>query len=68
MLPTNKTAEQAIVSICESLEQSNLIEIEWSPGRMLLIDNWRMLHGRASAREDDRDRELLRVLVEVNKK
>ncbi len=63
MLPVNKLAEEALVAIAERIEQEELIEVDWKPGRMLVIDNWRMLHGRASAQEEDGDRRMLRVLV-----
>lgn len=37
--------------------------IIWRKGRVVVIDNWRMLHGRASAGANDSPRKLLRVLV-----
>jgi hypothetical protein len=38
-------------------------EVEWKPGMVLVIDNWRVLHGRGVASEEDQDRTLLRILV-----
>lgn len=39
------------------------IPIEWIRGRVLIVDNWRTLHGRSLADGDDRARTLLRVYV-----
>lgn len=40
------------------------ISIDWSPGRALIIDNWRMLHARGVSSQSDSKRRILeRVLV-----
>jgi alpha-ketoglutarate-dependent taurine dioxygenase len=37
--------------------------IEWSEGKVVVIDNWRLLHGRGSADGDDADRVILRISI-----
>lgn len=46
----------------ERLSKSALT-IEWTVGRILIIDNWRVLHGRGNAASADEDRQLLRAYV-----
>ena len=42
----------------------NLVdEIDWIPGKVVIIDNWRMLHGRGYSTNTDNERNLLRVMV-----
>lgn len=38
--------------------------INWRPNQAVLIDNWRVLHGRSSATIPDTERTLLRVLIQ----
>jgi Taurine catabolism dioxygenase TauD, TfdA family len=40
-----------------------LTAIRWARGRLLVIDNWRMLHGRSSADADDSQPTLLRIYI-----
>ena len=44
--------------------QRNIREINWTEGDILLIDNWRVLHGRQSCKSDQDERKLLRVIVQ----
>ena len=39
-------------------------KIDWHQGKVVIIDNWRLLHGRGSSIEADGDRVLLRVLIQ----
>ena len=45
-------------------EEAKRITIDWSEGDLLIIDNWRMLHGRGSAITIDSDRLLIKMLVD----
>lgn len=36
-------------------------EVHWTKGQVLILDNWRVLHGRGESAMDDGDRVLLRV-------
>ena len=42
---------------------ANLTEIEWAKNRIIIIDNWRMLHGRSNHDQADLRRSLLRITV-----
>ena len=37
--------------------------IDWFEGKVVVIDNWRLLHGRGPANGDDSDRVLLRISI-----
>jgi alpha-ketoglutarate-dependent taurine dioxygenase len=45
------------------IDTSMPVTIEWERRQLVIIDNWRMLHGRSVSKDDDRDRWLQRVLV-----
>jgi hypothetical protein len=48
-----------------AITESSMIEIQWEPGLVLFLDNWRMLHARAkSASSDVGSRVLERILLE----
>lgn len=51
----NRILEQHIATSCPT-------RIEWTQGKLVVLDNWNLLHGRETA-EGDEDRVLLRVLV-----
>lgn len=38
-------------------------EVRWEPGQMIVLDNWRLLHGRGQAKDLDSDRILLRLSI-----
>jgi hypothetical protein len=47
-----------------STKQRKPIRVDWEPSLALIIDNWRILHGRGrSLRDDSRSRCLQRVLI-----
>jgi Taurine catabolism dioxygenase TauD, TfdA family len=63
MISTSETTTQ-VINIFSEKRWVNLIEeIEWKVGTVLIIDNWRVLHGRGLASKEDNDRLLYRVLV-----
>lgn len=39
-------------------------DIRWQPGTVLIIDNWRVLHGRGHTERPDPDRKLLRITIQ----
>lgn len=42
----------------------NRVEVQtWRPGLVLVLDNWRMLHGRGPSEAPDSDRELYRISI-----
>lgn len=61
--PDSKTALQILSS---AFDKSIKIEIEWEEDDILVLDNWRLLHGRGSSSgpiSPSESRELHRVLV-----
>ena len=45
--------------------QSHKVQsVDWKPGDVLIIDNWRVLHGRGEHENAAPNRKLLRVLVQ----
>jgi alpha-ketoglutarate-dependent taurine dioxygenase len=63
MVPLGSEGECAMDVLSKMHWLSRIEEIRWTQGQVLIIDNWRVLHGRAAAQCSDQDRILLRVLV-----
>jgi hypothetical protein len=68
MTPYGKRAEEARPMIIDTLGTALRTagqEVRWtSPGMVLVIDNWRMLHARPAIPNKSQQRELRRILVE----
>jgi Taurine catabolism dioxygenase TauD, TfdA family len=63
MFPTSDRGEAAM-SLLATLHLGGLREsIRWREGKILVIDNWRVLHGRCSAAGSGSERTIARVLV-----
>jgi len=58
---SRKAASQAILE--RAVLQGESVQIPWRRGALLVVDNHRLLHGRAPAAFADPDRRLQRVLV-----
>lgn len=43
---------------------ANVEQIYWKVGTVLILDNWRVLHGRGHAKSPDPERRLLRVTIQ----
>jgi len=66
MSPLDSESEDAFKLMKNKLDQVNPIEVSWEKGDVLVIDNWRILHGRKGAEiegEHHTARQLQRVLV-----
>ncbi|HWO18326.1 MAG TPA: TauD/TfdA family dioxygenase [Kofleriaceae bacterium] len=64
MEPANTTGEKAVRLVSSWVDACDPIHVTWTLGRLLILDNWRCLHGRDAAPHiDDSGRRLLRVLV-----
>jgi alpha-ketoglutarate-dependent taurine dioxygenase len=63
MRPRNRIAEHAFDLVDEAATRSGVLKIQWHPGLLLVLDNWRMLHARANATGRDEARALERVVV-----
>jgi alpha-ketoglutarate-dependent taurine dioxygenase len=65
MRPVDSAAEAAADLITQRLREVEHTAITWRPGTLLVIDNWCVLHARASAHKPADERVLLRALVQV---
>lgn len=62
MFPVTADGHEAGRILQQRIAASRPTRIDWTHGKVVILDNWRLLHGRESA-EGDEDRVLLRVLV-----
>lgn len=62
MEPVDPRGEEAMVVMRDTLARARVCLHDWFPGEVLMIDNWRMLHGRTAASADGRL--LLRIGVQ----
>lgn len=64
MTPTTPEGGKAL-AVLERQNWPDYIEtIQWKSGMVLVIDNWRMLHGRSQADCPDTNRRLLRISIQ----
>jgi alpha-ketoglutarate-dependent taurine dioxygenase len=64
MVPVTADGDDALSFFSKAQWPSYVEEVDWAKGRVVIIDNWRVLHGRGSAKSPDQDRILLRILIE----
>lgn len=64
MRPCDGYAETVAHELRETLDTLAPLAMNWRPGDVLAIDNWRFVHGRGTSRVRDPMRVLMRVLVE----
>jgi hypothetical protein len=64
MHPVDASAKQAMGVFSKERWSSYVEKIAWTEGRVVIIDNWRVLHARGRAETLDHDRILLRILIE----
>lgn len=62
MSPATKDGHEANRILQKRIAENCPTRIVWTQGKLVILDNWKLLHGRESAEEDE-DRVLLRVLV-----
>lgn len=66
MIPKNTYAFSARAAVQEQLGKTpKTVKMKWSPGRILIMDNWKVLHARGESSMTDSDRQLMRVLVQA---
>ena len=63
MSPTSKAGEAFANFMLSINEHDDCVSIDWRTTKILVIDNWRMLHGRSVSQSEDGKRILWRVLV-----
>ena len=64
MEPTTADGAKALAVLARENWPEHVQAVPWEPGTLLVIDNWRILHGRGCAACDDFDRQLLRVSIQ----
>ena len=62
MQPLNKSAKKFQPKLEKALSEVNPKEIQWTGNKVVVIDNWRTLHGRRAAKADLK-RELKRIYI-----
>jgi hypothetical protein len=63
MTATTTDGGQALAVLARRNWPDHIETIDWESGTVLVIDNWRMLHGRGHADCPDSDRRLLRISI-----
>ena len=63
MEPVSTDGPLALALLSRDMWPDHGEEFHWNQGKALIIDNWRVLHGRGETECDDRDRTLLRVYI-----
>lgn len=66
MRPAIPTAQKAVALMDRLISNSTVSRITWIPGRIVVFDNWRVLHARGEANASDNDRVLLRAYAAGN--
>jgi len=65
MTPVGPDGAELRETLQDALARSWRREVDWQPGQIVVIDNWRALHGRSAAGgRTSTDRKLLRVYVQ----
>ena len=63
MAPTSSRGEIALSVLSSSRTEYLKIPIDWIEGKIVVIDNWRVIHGRGTGVGHGSERTILRVLV-----
>jgi hypothetical protein len=63
MSPTTPDGAAALAVLARENWPGDIETIRWQAGMVVIIDNWRLLHGRALADLPDPDRKLLRISI-----
>ncbi len=63
MQPVNDSAKAVKVAIETALNTCSSYPINWKAGRVVIVDNWRVLHARGDAPKDEGPRTLERIYV-----
>ena len=63
MRAVTEDGKRAIAVFRECLQSMRASEVYWRSGDILIVDNWRVLHGRSDANSADLNRMLMRIYV-----
>jgi alpha-ketoglutarate-dependent taurine dioxygenase len=64
MTPITPVGAKTLAILARQHWPDHVRAVQWEAGKVLIIDNWRMLHGRGNADGVDFDRQLLRVSIQ----
>lgn len=62
MFPVNNAAKEFEIKLHEIFSQVELENINWNKPKTIIIDNWKVLHGRSRVKMDEH-RELKRIYI-----
>lgn len=63
MTATTPEGEEALAVLARHNWPDYIETVDWEAGTVLVMDNWRLLHGRGHADRPDSDRKLLRISI-----
>jgi Taurine catabolism dioxygenase TauD, TfdA family len=63
MAPLTRDGEMALNAFSVARNERALYRHDWNAGEILIIDNWRVVHGRGGNQQTAHGRELLRAMV-----
>ena len=63
MEPMGEDGVEAMKLFSREREGTSALAFDWAAGDILVIDNWRVLHGRGNETEADIGRTLMRAYV-----
>lgn len=63
MHPTSTKGKEILDWFSSETQKENIKAIDWQAGKVLIINNWRMLHGRTSINIPDEKRTLIRITL-----
>lgn len=63
MTATTADGAEALAVLSRGNWQNDIATFHWEPGKLLVVDNWRILHGRSAASATDQNRKLLRITI-----
>ncbi len=64
MNPINRAAHEASVILNHHLSNVKPMAFDWADHAVLVLDNWRVLHGRGEAPEGEGERVISRIYIE----
>lgn len=67
MRPIDEISCSASATFRQEMEVAGITAVEWAPGDIVIVDNWHVLHGRASVPSAAELRVLLRLYVMENR-
>ena len=63
MTPISRDGVKALESFCTGRHEQSLQQHDWMQGDIMVLDNWRMLHGRGRSASTERGRILMRAMI-----